>query len=62
MRYHYKTDNALHLPSQPEYIGVVAQEVQSAIPEAVQRNNDGYLTVNNDPIIWTMVIKAVEKS
>ena len=29
--------------------------MQPAIPEAVQPNKDGYLTVNNDPIIWTMV-------
>jgi len=55
VHYHYKTDNPLHLPSQPEYVGVVAQQVQPAIPEAVQPNKAGYLTVNNDPIIWTMV-------
>jgi FtsZ-binding cell division protein ZapB len=55
VHYHYKTDNPLNLPSQPEYVGVVAQQVQPAIPEAVQPNKDGYLTVNNDPIIWTMV-------
>jgi hypothetical protein len=54
VHYHYKSDNPLKLPSQPEYVGVVAQQVQSAIPEAVQRNKDGYLVVNNDPIIWTM--------
>jgi hypothetical protein len=35
-------------------VGVVAQQVQSAIPEAVHQNRDGYLVVNNDPIIWTM--------
>jgi hypothetical protein len=45
----------LNLPSQPEYVGVVAQQVQSVVPEAVQRNKDGYLVVNNDPIIWTML-------
>ena len=55
VNYHYKKDNALNLPSQPEYVGVVAQQVQAAIPEAVQPNGSGYLTVNNDPIIWTMV-------
>jgi FtsZ-binding cell division protein ZapB len=55
VHYHYKADNPLNLPSQPEYVGVVAQQVQPAIPEAVQPNKDGYLTVNNDPIIWTMV-------
>ena len=55
VHYHYKTDNPLNLPSQPEYVGVVAQQVQQSIPEAVQRNKDGYLVVNNDPIIWTML-------
>jgi hypothetical protein len=55
VHYHYKADNPLNLPSQPEYVGVVAQQVQPAIPEAVQPSKDGYLTVNNDPIIWTMV-------
>ena len=55
VHYHYKSDNPLNLPSQPEYVGVVAQQVQGSVPEAVQRNKDGYLVVNNDPIIWTML-------
>jgi polyhydroxyalkanoate synthesis regulator phasin len=55
IHYHYKPDNPLNLPSQPDYIGVTAQQVQGVIPEAVQKHQDGYLTVNNDPIIWTMV-------
>ena len=54
VHYHYKAGNPLNLPSQPDYVGVVAQQVQGAIPEAVHRNQDGYLVVNNDPIIWTM--------
>jgi hypothetical protein len=55
VHYHYKTDNALKLPSQPEYIGLVAQQLQQAVPDAVQTNSSGYLTVNNDPVIWTTV-------
>ena len=55
VRYHYKADNSLKLPSQPEFIGVVAQQLQQAVPEAVQTNSSGYLTVNNDPVIWTTV-------
>lgn len=55
VQYHYKADNPLNLPSAPEHIGVVAQQVQQAVPEAVERGKDGYLVVNNDPIIWTMV-------
>jgi hypothetical protein len=52
---HYKTDNALKLPSKPEYIGVVAQQLQQAVPAAVQTNSAWYLTINNDPILWTTV-------
>jgi hypothetical protein len=55
VHYHYKADNAMKLASEPDYVGVVAQQVQSVIPEAVQTNKFGYLTVNNDPIIWTML-------
>jgi hypothetical protein len=55
VHYHYKSDNPLNLPSNPDYVGVVAQQVQQAIPEAVQKNKAGYLVVNNDPIIWTML-------
>jgi hypothetical protein len=38
-----------------EHIGLVAQEEQSVIPEAVTENSKGYLLVNNDPIIWAML-------
>jgi trimeric autotransporter adhesin len=55
IRYRYKPDNALGIRDADEHIGVVAQEVQRAIPEAVTENNKGYLLVNNDPIIWSMV-------
>ena len=55
VHYHYKSDNALKLPSQPAYIGVVAQQLQQAVPDAVQTNSSGYLTVNNDPVLWATV-------
>jgi hypothetical protein len=60
--YHYKADNAKHLPSEPRFIGPVAQEVEQHIPEAVSRDEQGYRMVNNDPIIWTMFnsIKELE--
>jgi hypothetical protein len=38
-----------------EQIGFEAQTVQRIIPEAVTKNNQGYLLVNNDPIMWTML-------
>ncbi len=55
VRYRYKPDNGLGIHDTDEHIGVVAQEVQRVIPEAVTENSKGYLLVNNDPIIWSMV-------
>ncbi len=49
IRFQYKPDNALGL--------------QKIIPEAVSKNANGYLMVNNDPILWTMLnaIKEQQK-
>jgi endosialidase-like protein len=55
IHYRYKPDNAMGIRDTDEHIGVVAQEVQKVIPEAVTENSKGYLLVNNDPIIWTML-------
>ena len=55
LRYEYKKDNALGLKSEGEHIGFSAQAVQKVIPEAVTKNAQGYLLVNNDPIMWTML-------
>jgi hypothetical protein len=63
LRYEYKPDNALGIKPVGERIGVGAQAVQQVIPEAVTKNAEGYLMVNNDPIIWTMLnaIKEQQK-
>ena len=55
IHYRYKPDNAMGIRDTDEHIGVVAQEVQKVIPEAVTENSKGFLLVNNDPIIWTML-------
>jgi len=55
VRYRYKENGQLRLPADKEFVGVIAQKVQSAIPEAVEQDDKGYLMVNNDPIIWAMV-------
>jgi len=55
IRYRYKDDNALGIRDRDQHVGFVAQEVQKVIPEAVTENNKGYLLVNNDPILWTML-------
>ena len=55
LRYEYKPDNALGIKSSGEHIGFSAQAVQQVIPEAVTSNSNGYMMVNSDPIIWTML-------
>jgi hypothetical protein len=63
IRYQYRQDNALGLKSETENVGFGAQSLQKVIPEAVTRNSNGYLMVNNDPILWTMLnaIKEQQK-
>jgi len=55
VRYRYKENSQFRLPTDKEFVGIVAQKVQSIIPEAVEQDDKGYLMVNNDPIIWAMV-------
>jgi len=63
LRYEYRRDNALGINSAGDHIGFGAQAVQKIIPEAVTSNSKGYLLVNNDPIMWTMLnaIKEQQK-
>lgn len=63
LRFNYRSDNTLGLNSSKEQIGFGAQSLQKVIPEAVSTNSTGYLQVNNDPIIWTMLnaIKEQQK-
>ncbi len=63
IRYHYKQNNALGLQSETENVGFGAQSLQKVVPEAVTKNSNGYLMVNNDPILWTMLnaIKEQQK-
>src|SRR3989454_4833238 len=55
IRFQYKRDNVLGLQSEAEQVGFGAQALQKIIPEAVSKNANGYLMVNNDPILWTML-------
>ncbi len=60
VRYHYKKNNALKLPSEHAMTGIIAQEVQSVIPDAIRTREDGYLELNIDPIHWA-VVNAVKE-
>ncbi len=63
LRYEYKPQNALDIKSEGEHVGFSAQAVQKIIPDAVIKDGQGYLLINNDPIIWTMLnaIKEQQK-
>jgi hypothetical protein len=63
LRYEYKQNNALGINSKGQHVGFGAQSLQQVIPEAVTQNDNGYLQVNNDPILWTMLnaIKEQQK-
>jgi len=62
IKYRYKEENALGLPSSEEYVGLIAQEVKEVIPEAVEQNEQGYLMLNGDPINYAMLNAIKELS
>jgi hypothetical protein len=53
--FNYIDRNPRNLPSNEEYIGFVAQDVQSVFPEAVTTGSDGYLDFNMHPVNVAMV-------
>jgi hypothetical protein len=55
VRFSYKKANELGLPSRQELVGLVAQEVEDVIPEAVSEDDRGYLRLNADPVLWAML-------
>ncbi|OGH57892.1 MAG: hypothetical protein A3G34_10985 [Candidatus Lindowbacteria bacterium RIFCSPLOWO2_12_FULL_62_27] len=61
VKYRYRADNPVGIKDGAPHIGPVAQEVKEAIPEAVESNNQGYLMLNNDPIIFAMLNAVKEQ-
>jgi hypothetical protein len=55
VRYHYKKNNPVGLPSEHAQIGFLAQEVQPIFPEAVSESKDGYLHLDAHPILISFV-------
>lgn len=51
----FKEGNARGIDSADEYVGFSAQDVESVIPEAVYEEEDGYKSLDSDPILWAMV-------
>ncbi|WPU64039.1 tail fiber domain-containing protein [Peredibacter starrii] len=55
IKFRYKKGNKKEISSKEEYTGVIAQEVQKQIPDAVKKDKDGFLSLNTTPIFWAMV-------
>lgn len=55
VRYRYKPNESLKLTDSKEYVGIIAQEAERLIPEAVSKDKDGYLSLNTTPIFWAMI-------
>ena len=53
--FNYKQGNELDIPSSREYVGLIAQDVQAVIPEAVKEGKEGFLSIESDAIFWTML-------
>lgn len=60
VRFHYKKDNPRHEPSDKQYVGLVAQDVQRSFPEAVSKGSDGFLSLDTTPISFA-VINAIKE-
>lgn len=55
MYYQYKEGNSLDLPTDKTHIGLVAQEVKQVIPDAVGEYEQGFLSLNSDPVIYALL-------
>lgn len=60
VEFRYKEDNALDLPSDEDYVGFVAQDVQKVIPEAISQGEKGYLFLDMHPLN-VAVINAIKE-
>ena len=55
VKFNYKKNNSRKLPSDINYVGFIAQDVQKIFPEAVSTGKDGYLDFNMHSINVAMV-------
>ena len=65
IRFNYKKNNPFGSDATKEYVGVSAQDLQKAIPEAVKEEylnskESSYLTINTSPVLWTLLNSVKE--
>ena len=56
----YDGENRYDLDPEPVRVGVIAQELQEVLPDAVKENAHGHLIVNPDSINWAL-LRAVQE-
>ncbi len=59
-RFEYIDDPAHHTTSGHEEVGLIAQQVEQVIPEAVKQGADGYRTLDAGPVYWA-AINAIQQ-
>lgn len=63
IRFRYSPGNPIAADSEKEHVGILAQELQRVIPEAVHEDkSSGYLTIETTPVLWTLVNAVKELS
>ncbi|MCX5792205.1 MAG: tail fiber domain-containing protein [Elusimicrobia bacterium] len=55
IHYAYKINNGLNIIDHADHVGILAQDVQPVIPEAIATGSDGYLRFTADPVIWAAI-------
>ena len=55
LRFSYREDNPLALDSGRSHVGVVAQDIEQAFPEAVHVGADGYRRVDYAPLFMATI-------
>ena len=61
-QFQFKEDNIFGFSSDKIRQGIIAQEAIEALPEMVKTNENGWMTANNEPMVWALVNAVQELS
>lgn len=55
VNYRYKKDNPRNEPSNKDFVGLVAQDVEQVFPKAVKQDRDGYLSLDPSEFTYALI-------
>ena len=61
-QFQFKEDNVFGFSSDKVRQGIIAQEAIEALPEMVKTNENGWMTANNEPMVWALINAVQELS